>query len=150
MFILKKRKVSEEYKKKDESLEANQFNNQFSCFVDASWISSDEKADFGQILKTAQGREIMRGYASAEPVLSSTEAEAIALREVMVQMNRWGYYDVCFFGDAKEVYGKLLDETYRGKIQVWAHHELSTYIKDIRSMMLSIKDYRVCFINRGA
>lgn len=50
----------------------------FYCFVDASWISPEEKAGFGWILKNPQGRPLMKGYASIDPTRTVMEAEAIA------------------------------------------------------------------------
>lgn len=123
-------------------------SNQFNCFVDASWKSPEDKAGFGWILKNNQGREIIRGYGSVDPVMTSLEVEVIALGEALCQMRRWGFQDVCFHGDAKELYQQIISWMKWRKTQPWKHHDLAIYMRAILSLTILSKDYRFCFVKR--
>lgn len=77
------------------------------------------------------------------------ESEAIALREAIVQIRRWGYHGITFYGDAKEIYQRLSHQNPKESMQDWNHHELASYMKDICSLVEQRLCYRFRFIKRS-
>lgn len=71
------------------------------CLVDASWISSEKRAGIGCILMNNNGKPILKGSSSTDPIRSVLEAETIALREAILQLKRPGYEKITFCGNAK-------------------------------------------------
>ncbi|VVB04722.1 unnamed protein product [Arabis nemorensis] len=60
-------------------------NCSLKCFVDASWTSSQDRAGVAWNL-TKEEKQILQGYASLTTINSSLEAEAEALRMVVMEM----------------------------------------------------------------
>lgn len=80
----------------------------FFCLVDSSWKSANKKAGIGWKLVDKEGYAVMIGSSSIDPIASSLEAEAFALRDTVQQVKRHGYNNFGFAGDSQVVYTSLI------------------------------------------
>lgn len=74
-------------------------------------------------MKNSERRLLLKGYASIEPTRNAMEAEAIAFREAIMQIVRWGYEGVTFCENAKNIYHTLGLYSPRNRVEGWKHHE---------------------------
>ncbi|VVA90818.1 unnamed protein product [Arabis nemorensis] len=116
----------------------------FKCFVDASWFSSQDRAGIAWSL-TKDSKQIIQGSASIPPSNSPFEAEAEALRIATLEMQRLGYKDVNFKGDAKPLYD-IFGQSSEGKT-TWCDKSIIIYVKDIASVA-KLHDYRFSYVSR--
>lgn len=77
------------------------------CLVDSSWTTDNEMAGIGWKLYDRAGADIMTGSSSIEPIASSLEAEAFALRDAVYQVKRHGYINVAFVCDSETLHKSL-------------------------------------------
>ncbi|XP_010507174.1 PREDICTED: uncharacterized protein LOC104783756 [Camelina sativa] len=81
--------------------------NSFYCYTDGSWLNNQSRAGIGWTLPNTQGKCILKGSSSIEPTNSALEAEAIAIKEALLQIRHLDYYPVVFCGDSKTIYTYL-------------------------------------------
>ncbi|CAE6132178.1 unnamed protein product [Arabidopsis arenosa] len=115
--------------------------------ADASWISPDSKIGIGWTLHDSQGRLIIRGSTSLGPTDTVLEAEAIALKEALLQMRRLNYHNVTFCGDSFTLFGYLEKNTHSG-LQGMGPQEIQGFLQDI--VLIAHDSYRFKYINRQA
>ncbi|KAG7599644.1 hypothetical protein ISN44_As06g038180 [Arabidopsis suecica] len=100
------------------------------CCTDASWLNQDSKIGIGWTLHDSSGRFILKGSASMEATNSVLEAEAIALREALIQMKRLNYHNVTFCGDSLALFG-YLEKAAKNQLKVMGPHKIQGYLQDI-------------------
>ena len=69
----------------------------YSYFVDDASTSQRQKSGIAWILRDMDNRIIMKGSTAIDPASTSLEAEAIALREAVIQIRLLGYRNVNFY-----------------------------------------------------
>ncbi|KAG7557063.1 Ribonuclease H-like superfamily [Arabidopsis suecica] len=119
----------------------------FSIINDASWLNNDSKIGIGWTLDDSFGRYILKGSASMEATHSVLEAEALALREALVQLKRLNYQNVTFCGDSISLYGHL-EKNAPHQAQMEGPQEIQGYLHDI--ITLAHDTYKFKYINRKA
>ncbi|CAE5958045.1 unnamed protein product [Arabidopsis arenosa] len=107
---------------------------------DGSWIDSNSKAGIGWALYTSQGRCVLYGSSSTDPTSSALEAEAVALREAILQLKKLNYQQVTFCGDSLTLYRYLEHAVFQHHPEP-GNHEIQNYIEDI----LALAKGRYCF-----
>ncbi|KAG7594035.1 Reverse transcriptase domain [Arabidopsis thaliana x Arabidopsis arenosa] len=115
-------------------------NSPLYCYADGSWIDSNSKAGIGWALYTSQGRCVLYGSASTNPTSSALEAEAVALREAILQLKKLNYQQVTFCGDSLTLYRYLEHAVFQHHPEP-GNHEIQNYIEDI----LALAKGRYCF-----
>ncbi|CAA7023512.1 unnamed protein product [Microthlaspi erraticum] len=71
------------------------------CFVDATWTVENQAAGYGWLFKTQAGVVIREGHKSEAPVRSPLAAEALALREALMDAKSRGWTNLCFKSDSQ-------------------------------------------------
>ncbi|CAH8272496.1 unnamed protein product [Arabidopsis lyrata] len=74
---------------------------------DGSWISPTDGAGIGWVLYNQNAQFVLRGMAAINPMNTALETEAEALRLAMIHVNRMGYKNVTFCGDALNLFSRL-------------------------------------------
>lgn len=85
--------------------------------------------------------------ASLGPTDTVLEAEAIALKEALLQMRRLNYHNVTFCGDSLTLFGYLEKNTHSG-LQGMGPQEIQRFLQDI--VLVAHDSYRFKYINRQA
>ncbi|KAG7585057.1 Ribonuclease H domain, partial [Arabidopsis thaliana x Arabidopsis arenosa] len=111
---------------------------------DGSWTSPTEKAGIGWVLYNKHAQFIFKGLAAINPMATSLETEAEALRLAMIHINRLGYRNVTFCGDALNLFARIQQSQFHHSHQGREHSALSTHIEDIR--VLAAKYAHVRFV----
>lgn len=113
--------------------------------VDASWVDETKNAGICWILYDRQGMSILKGSASIMATDSALEAEAIALREALLQMKKLGYENITFCGDSEQLYRAL---KHSSKHILQHPVAIQGHLEDI--LALSKNSYCFKNIRRGA
>lgn len=118
----------------------------FVCCADASWTDPNSRAGIGWILLTPEGKTVLKGFSSIDPVNSALEAEAIALKESLFHLKHLSYKDVIFCGDLLTLY------IFMEKAKQQLNHlpgclEIQSHLDDIKA--LSLSSYAFRFIRRS-
>ena len=108
-------------------------NTKFYCYVDASWVDANSKAGIGWILLDNQGRSLLKGSSSIEPINSVLEAEAEALTTAVLQLKRLNYRYVIFCGDSSTIY-RYLERVDKQNPSLPSNIEIQGYMADILSL----------------
>ena len=108
--------------------------NTYVCFVDGSWSSPTDYAGIGWVLYDNNAHFVLRGMAAINPMSSSLETEAEALRLAMLHVSRLGYKCVMFCGDALNLFSRLQHFKKDLLHPRQDHSSLSTYIADVMNL----------------
>ncbi|KAG7572341.1 Ribonuclease H domain, partial [Arabidopsis suecica] len=101
---------------------------------DGSWNSPTDNAGIGWVLYNQRNQFVLRGMAAINPLKSSLETEAEALRLAMIHVNKLGYKHVTFCGDALGLFTTLHRTMVDHPHQQQDQSILSTYVMDIKSL----------------
>lgn len=100
------------------------------CVADASWKASTEKIGIGWSLHSKKGTLKIQGSAALTPTNSELEAEAIAMKSAVQQLNRLAYTNVLMLGDCTELF-RCLDGIKQRQLNAHEVNEARTIIQDI-------------------
>ncbi|KAH0938538.1 hypothetical protein HID58_005999, partial [Brassica napus] len=91
----------------------------------ASWKASTENIGIGK-----KGTLKIQGSAALTPTNSELEAEAIAMKSAVQQLNRLAYTNVLMLGDCTELF-RCLDGIKQRQLNAHEVNEARTIIQDI-------------------
>ncbi|XP_010451246.1 PREDICTED: uncharacterized protein LOC104733362 [Camelina sativa] len=111
---------------------------EYSCFVDGSWSSPNDCAGIGWVLYNRNAQVVLSGKASISPMNSPVEVEAEALRMAILHVNRLGYANVMFCGDAELLFQQII-HMFNGSHHYHQENQtlLATYLRDIQNISSS-------------
>ncbi|CAA7020161.1 unnamed protein product [Microthlaspi erraticum] len=71
------------------------------CFVDAAWRPENQAAGYGWVFKSGKDEFLKEGCKAEAPVRSPLAAEALALREALLEARSRGWTDLCIKSDSQ-------------------------------------------------
>ncbi|CAN7121846.1 unnamed protein product, partial [Brassica rapa subsp. narinosa] len=112
------------------------------CYSDAAWKHSSPVAGCGWSFQSPQGRILLNGSCTHLHVKSPLQAEALALREAILNAKSLGYSKICFKSDCQGLLAAINSKVPPA--------ELFGIIRDIESLSFSFSACSFVFVSRTA